>query len=200
MSPENRKMGIGEKFIRFASIASLAFVSKSCVEPTITPNPTNPNNPTATETFIPTSTEIPRAEYVATELALTSLVEKNPETVSQDYKDLLTSSFDLAKTMSEFDHFTPRIWTLSVNDDGPKKDESLILAQNQTTNEFYILTATTGSGTEQQTTLLKEKVFAEVVMGEGGQPQKIRYYYNEEDGSQTEFLRYDPENKINNSR
>lgn len=148
-------------------------------------------------TFVPTETprptEKPAAEYKALALDITSLVEANPETISQEYKDLQAYSFSLAKEMPEFVRFTPRIWSLSVADDGPKIDENLILAQNQTTNEFYILAAVTGSGVEAKTTLLKEKVYAEVVMGENGNFESLSYYYLELDGTRKEFIGSNPE-------
>lgn len=148
-------------------------------------------------TFVPTETprptEKPAAEYKALILDITSLVEANPETIAQEYKDLQTYSFNLAKEMTEFVRFTPRIWSLSVADDGPKIDENLILAQNQTTNEFYLLAAVTGSGVEAKTTLLKEKVYAEVVMGENGNFKSLSYYYLELDGTRKEFIGSNPE-------
>lgn len=176
----------------FAAITTLLATSASSCEPTITPNPIDPTKPIATETFVPT--EIPHAEYKAVELDITSLVEANPETVPQEYKYLQSTFFDLAKTMPEFTHFTPRIWSLSVSDNGPKIDESMILAQNQTTNEFYVLATITGSGVDSKTTFLEEKIYAEVTMGENGQVQNLSYYYLELDGTRKEFIRSNPEN------
>jgi len=43
----------------------------------------------------------------------------------------------------------------------------MILAQKQTTNEFYALATITGQGVDSKTTLIKDKVYAEVNMGEG---------------------------------
>jgi hypothetical protein len=174
----------------FGIIATL--ILAACQVSSQTPEPTNPLS-TATSV----NTEIPQTNYQADVADVTTLME-NP-TTAISLKDTYDASFSLAKEMPEFSNSTPRIWTLSVNDNGPKVDESLIIAQNETTNESYILDINTSSSTETKTTLIQEKIFAEVVMGESGQYQKIRYYYNENDGSQTEFLRYDPENNINNS-
>lgn len=59
MRLERSGVSTRERFIRLASIASLALASRSCSALPLNPNPTNPNTPTATETFIPTLTETP---------------------------------------------------------------------------------------------------------------------------------------------
>jgi hypothetical protein len=183
-------------FFNLTAIATLLLTSAgSCVEPTITPKPTDSTKPTPSETFVPT--EKPTAEYKADIVDLTAFMENSAQ--ASQIKEVYDAAFDVAKEMPEFLHSTPRIWTLAVNDFGPKIDGGLIIAQNQTTNENFIISAEITTGSETQVTIIKEKIFAEVVMGEAGQYQKIRYYYKEEDGSQTEFLRYDPENNINQS-
>lgn len=168
-------------------IGEMLFTSCSpIVAPTTTPGETD-NAPKITETAV--ATEILQSKYAAEVVDVTSLM-KDPTTAAQ-----IQGAYDiwvgLAKEISDLRAVTPRIWTLSINDNGPLIDEGVTLAQNEATGEVFVLDVITGTGPETKITVIQDQLFVEVVMGAGGQYKRVRYYYKEFDGSQTDVLQYD---------
>jgi hypothetical protein len=145
MGPEKQSIGLREIIVRATSLAALAFASvtnSGCVEPTISPNPTDPNKPTPTEfvpsatntatieptgTSSPTPTEIPMPESLANILPGYSinqghLVDASGVSLGDVVKDQADGSTDLSFTTTDFndqaqEHFID-LSTVSVRPSG----------------------------------------------------------------------------------
>ena len=141
-------------------------------------------------TLIPTHTAIPEPVYQFEVNDVTTMMEEQTpgnQVTQEEYE----TWYALAKEMSEFVRFTPRIWSLSVSDGGPKVDEIVNIAQNEETGKVYILDIVTGTGNETVRTIFKEEFFAKAEINSNSEYKYIKYYYRDLDENEVEFLRQD---------
>lgn len=190
MRPEVPKFSRRD-FLKAMGIFTLAFAS-GCVEPTISPNPTDPSIPTATETFIPTETPTPTESvlknYQANIVDVTALYKSQP-TADNPIKAVYDSWISQSKEIPNL--ADPHIWTLQITDNLSGLEESVVLAQDEfLPHDTYILNIISKEGETPQLTKINSELFAQVVMGNDGTYQNVEYYYKDSIGTKKDILTY----------